>query len=391
MKLHRFKKDIGNQGFSLVELLIAVAIATIVGGAVFGFMSVGAKNFSWNSSEVNLQNESQLAFNQMQELIIDTAVGVEYYKCAYDESSNAVSSEVKVEKDSDIGDSDDKMLRLNNTDVVYEIVWDRDDSKLYYGEFDGAVTTDHATGESVVTKGSSKLDTDYVLMSEYITGFAADLSRLISNRVVRVDLDYEKGGRTLSTSHNITLRNQVVSSNKLERQIREAYTLSSNKIPSSIEGKSVIYVEPGQTINLMTDVVYEKEPGVFVTGYHVKDNEGAEMLNEARFRCSGHLPGQTRIGNATGILEVSKNEMADFTVTVYSQHNPDPVTCPPLDVEIRVVRVTSLSVNFIKDTRDNVAKDENENNKFEDDLVAGETFKLDTTIVTDAAPYGKKG
>ena len=55
-----------NKGFSLVELLIAVTIATIVGASIFGFMKVGAKTFNFNSSDVNLQNESQLAFNQMQ-------------------------------------------------------------------------------------------------------------------------------------------------------------------------------------------------------------------------------------------------------------------------------------------------------------------------------------
>ncbi|MCR5507503.1 MAG: prepilin-type N-terminal cleavage/methylation domain-containing protein [Lachnospiraceae bacterium] len=377
-------RRINDRGFSLVELLIAVAIATIVGGAIFGFMTVGAKNFSWNSAEVNLQNESQLAFNQMQELIIDTAVGVEYF-------DKDGASETKVEKDSEIDPSHDKLLRLNNYDYVYEIYWDRSDEKLYYGEYTASITGD------VVSKGPSTLDaptfeSNYVLMSEYITGFAVDLSRLVSNRVVRVDLVYEKQGKTLATSHNITLRNQVVSSNRLEERIRDAYSLSSNKIPYIIRGKKVVYVEPGESLSLGAEY---NELGADaedrVTGYHVYDNNGDEIPGDVRFTFasgSGHLAGQTKVGNTTGLLQVSPLETAEtFLVLPYSQTDNSiyGVGTSREPIEVRVVRDSAIELTF---TAGPDADDEIPGNTidagtgddvYKDDLKVNETFTLTAT------------
>ena len=52
-----------NSGFTLVELIIAIAIVGILGTAVFGFMTVGSRNFSEGRTEVSLQSESQLAYS----------------------------------------------------------------------------------------------------------------------------------------------------------------------------------------------------------------------------------------------------------------------------------------------------------------------------------------
>ena len=130
----RLNKD--NRGFSLIELVIAVALLSVVGTAVFGFMTVGAKTFSTTSSEVNLQNESQLAFNQMQDIIIDTAVGIDY---GY--YTGSFATRVNVADDSQIpANCEGKYLLMYNTDKVYELMWEQNVSdptlsKLYYIEY----------------------------------------------------------------------------------------------------------------------------------------------------------------------------------------------------------------------------------------------------------------
>ena len=66
-------------GFTLVELLVSIAIFSIVSAAIFGFIVVGSRNYTTASTEINLQQEAQLALNQMSDVIIDTTRSVNYY------------------------------------------------------------------------------------------------------------------------------------------------------------------------------------------------------------------------------------------------------------------------------------------------------------------------
>lgn len=371
-----------NKGFSLVELLIAVTIATIVGASIFGFMKVGAKTFNFNSSDVNLQNESQLAFNQMQDLIIDTAVGVQYFAKA-----SGGGSLTPVGADSEIGSSDDKLLRLNNTDYVYDIWWDRDAKLLYYNEY--VANYDSSTG--IVTPGAVKVDDTNGLMSEYVSDFSVDLSRLETSRVVRVDLTYEKGGRVLSTTHNITLRNQVVSGNKVEENIRDAFTISENAVFNDPIGKSIIYVEPGdRNINLKT--IVDDDPGSHSgeRGYRVyntDDSLNAAETDSLRFGfASGSSVdiGYTTIGYSTGVLNISPNQTSDFNIIVYCQSD----NTKKKPVIVRVVRNNGISIDFqesngatneVKASPTETDDHDGNHDKFADDLAEGERFRLTAT------------
>ena len=361
MKVKKNNIMIENKGFSIVELLIAVAIAAIVGASVFSFMSVGAKTFSFNSADVNIQNESQLAFNQMQELIIDTAVGVEYYN----KDTNSI-----IGTDTLADDSYDKLLRLYNLDVIYEIWWDHDDEKLYYSEY--AAHVESSVSENKVIKNDpSNPEVGDALMSEYITGFAVDLSRLISNRVVRVDFTYEKGGRKQSSSHNITLRNQVVSSNKLEEHLKEAYTLSENTIPHHIEGKKIIYAEPGETVQLAS-LGYK----VFDSAAPPNDITAEQPLVYAFASGSLHRKeaNPTTIDYSTGVLKVSAYETAGhFDVLVYCSSD----NSVKLPVTVRVVYDKEITISCNKITTSDAEHPAGTGGEVF--LKAGDIFELEAT------------
>lgn len=61
-----------NRGLSLVELVCAMAILSIIGLTVGGILVVSAQSYDTGMNEVELQQEAQMVVNQISDLIIDT-------------------------------------------------------------------------------------------------------------------------------------------------------------------------------------------------------------------------------------------------------------------------------------------------------------------------------
>lgn len=64
------------KGFSLVELVVSMAILMIVGVAMLGFMAYCISQYTRSSEETTLQMETQTTQSQVQELILQTNVGI---------------------------------------------------------------------------------------------------------------------------------------------------------------------------------------------------------------------------------------------------------------------------------------------------------------------------
>ena len=60
-----------NKGFSLLELIIAIALLSAVSTILLSFMTTGSTMFRRVSTEVSLQMESQVVMTQLREYIID--------------------------------------------------------------------------------------------------------------------------------------------------------------------------------------------------------------------------------------------------------------------------------------------------------------------------------
>lgn len=64
------------KGFSLVELIVSMAILMIAGVAMLGFFSYCVNQYTRSSQETALQIETQTTQNQIRELILQTNVGI---------------------------------------------------------------------------------------------------------------------------------------------------------------------------------------------------------------------------------------------------------------------------------------------------------------------------
>lgn len=374
-----------NSGFTLVELLIAVSLVAVVGTAVFGFMTVGARTFTNTSSDVNLQSEAQLAFNQMQDIIIDTTVKIEYYYAPSGAAVNNLASYLEVEKDSDIpvNCAAKKLVMYNYGNAaedkrVYELTWERDpepsQSKLYYTEYNSSMA-----GDEVVRNGSPITGADHVLMSEYIADFRADLTRL-DKRIVRIETLYEKGNKQYTSSHNITLRNKQLSANEIA-----SYTDTiPPEIPEDIIGPTEIYLMPGESLQLTT-----YNDGIN-TGYVVKypghplnPPYGAQDIKFSLDLTQSGLAAGTGV-SASGLLTIGKGQgelMAGrtFKVKVSTDFTLFNVS---KDINVHIIRVTNIAIDATPLPEGSTPIDET-GEGWRKNLIEDESFKLKATVTVE--------
>ncbi len=77
MRLNNCKKvSQFNKGFTLVELIVSIAIFAIVGVAIAAFFSMSMRQYKANSNEVNVQTESQMTWKRLESNILITNAGI---------------------------------------------------------------------------------------------------------------------------------------------------------------------------------------------------------------------------------------------------------------------------------------------------------------------------
>ena len=206
------KRD--QKGFTIVELIIAVAILAIVTLAVCGFILVGSKSYTSANTDIMLQQDAQLALNQISDVIIDTTDSINYRVGTTEDNLQLVL------KDSEYGgEATYKSLVVvnrgnedsNNDNKCYRFDWDKAAETIYFNEADVALTADMADEEieSAVNAGFAAVEGDKAILAEHVTELGVDLTQFEENRVVMISMTFENGGRQYATSNNVTVRNRI--------------------------------------------------------------------------------------------------------------------------------------------------------------------------------------
>lgn len=196
-----------NKGFSLVELIVVIAIFSVVAVAVGGFLYTANRTYSVSATELDIQEEAQLVANQLQEMVMDSALGISYqYTLLNTDSSVDVGYATDDAEIPTTGALNKKELFIYGNDCYYIIYWKKDDSKLYYVEY----KLDSSSGSYMLADG---MTSDGVLLGEYISQFSVDMSKLASDRMVSFNLVFEKPGvgkRDYLVAKSVSLRNNVL-------------------------------------------------------------------------------------------------------------------------------------------------------------------------------------
>lgn len=369
------RKD--QRGFTIVELLIAVAILAIVIAAVCGFILVGSRSYASANSDISVQQEAQLALNQMSDVLIDTTRSVNY--AGYDSSGSAVlalkDSEfgfepvakslimyngVPVQKNlATPGADPDIKIEKGNGNKHYHFYWDKDDETLYYAELEVKETDKkpedvHFPAFGDPADPSDPASSAWVVLAEHVTKFEVDLTQVEEKRVVQLELTFTNGKREYNTSNNVTIRNKVAVNDAEIGPLNRKKTLSI-----AVRDKGVI-IEPGESYHFSMPKV---------TGENVTDKSVTWSIVSANSPSGG-----TQFTDAAnGVLKIAPDEPAGTIQVMVTTNAVDSdgnhASTPPIDVHIK--RVTTLGLYKSADTNDENGPNE---------ISPGCTFTISTNV-----------
>ena len=208
MKLKKGKKH-NNKGFTLIEVLVALAVSSVVITIVIAFISQGSRFYKTQSNTINLQNELQETSN----VITDALQEATYLKIASGNNALSVytgSYKIVAGKKLFINEKGSSRYILRDGSGIYiydkadtQYITDKDKPGYRYSNNIEAITV--SINDKCKTKvGNSKVITQPVMLDVYIKVTHNDTSRF--------------------ENKTITLRNKI-SSLEINGAI---YTLGSN-------------------------------------------------------------------------------------------------------------------------------------------------------------------
>lgn len=293
-----------DKGFTLIELIVTVAIISIFSGVVLTFVGTGAHSYRATSGNAKVQMETQDVMDQIQNIIIDVNRSVYY---SYGDGMNENVGELVMNDVDTNGDAtaktffacsgtatdnlDDEGNRLYNYNCDV-ILWNKQDQKLYYArrnwegievaentnatkttndtseteldsrddskrsntespmditddDMEVADSSDEEDGNTTVLKRTSKIENpvESTLLAENITDFRVDISKAASERIVRFQFTANVNGKETTTVHSVNLRNQVQISKPYD-----GYNKSDSDTPWILLTNYPTEVEPGKSV-----------------------------------------------------------------------------------------------------------------------------------------------
>lgn len=241
-----------NLGFTLIEMITAFAVLGVAVIAIGGFFVSASRSYAGTSSETSLQYEAQLALNQIESMLLDSSLGVNYNVItSTSETSDGYNF---VLNDSAITNPVSKVLYVFNVEGnafnVTLLKWNAADKSIYYKK----LPVDSAqTGVSQIdVKGISGWD----LLAEGVENFSIDLSQYENTKNVHVDLSLNKKNKEYSTTGMITLRNDVlINQESLEKIYENISKIKTSLVDSVILTANSLVTVPGGVVQLSTKVV----------------------------------------------------------------------------------------------------------------------------------------
>ena len=227
-----------NRGMSLVEVLCAVAIFSLVATVIAGVVTLSSRIYRNGVTETSLQQEAQYLSNQIGNLIKD---------------ANKV--------DAGTIDSVGGYI-ISTTDTEgYLLAHNMSTQEIQYYTY-------------VTNEGGTRILSSPALLADHVKTLYMDTSDFETTRAVNLTVEMEQDSKSYKMEYTMTARNEVVQDIEFS-EIADAY----------IECEQLIYMVPGETWNLPITVSGETgginiicDSGVTVPRTHYAQNESFTNL-----------------------------------------------------------------------------------------------------------------
>lgn len=193
------EKQQKNGGFTLVEMIVAVAITAVFSAVVLTAVAAGSRLYRSISGSTRVQMDTQELTDSVEKLIVNAGESI-YYAYGFGKSPGAPISD-----DIDGSTDGDRTLLLCSIQknkggagirVVDVLDWRESEQKLYYSR------------QEITAAGTSML-TEPSVYGEGVREFHVDVSRADSDGIIRFQLITENLGKKFRMLHTVDLRNPV--------------------------------------------------------------------------------------------------------------------------------------------------------------------------------------
>ncbi len=302
MRLFR-KRNKNNKGFSLVEVICAIAILSLTSTAIGSTMIMSTKNYQRGNAEVDVQKEAQTTTNLIGNLLVD----------AY--QVNKTDTEVEP------GVYQTTYMKIDGDGVTYELTYDPGTGVITYKE----KRTGKASVEGVLAENVSGL-------------LVGDLTNFKTDRKVKVDLSVDKNGRSYDASYNTSPRNTA------------AFNIGAEQ-SAIIICENDIVLEPGQhDFELPIDIYGNPSSNGFYWSALTTAGPNSEVGATSAITSSAEGVKIKLSPDAKGTLT--------FTISTNATKDVPGVGTIPLDTKTVTIRVRRAdSISYTKTATDDLKKD----------------------------------
>lgn len=212
MKIFEKKLLQENKGFSMVELVIAVGILSIVGVSLVAFVRQSSNTYNRTTAETDVQEEAQLTANAITDRVIDCETQLKFYDGHETTSSTGVISYdsftvgYKDASGSPVSLNNAKILQMINANskVMSIIFFDQANKVIYFNE---ASWDDHSNSWTPFN------DEEAEILANNVEDFSVDVSKLSDDKILEFDITYARRARSYKGNYQVHMRNDVVEGN----------------------------------------------------------------------------------------------------------------------------------------------------------------------------------